>query len=484
MRRFWPALLAFFGVACVTAAIAIPLFLVPNLRVVPLDLDITSNAASIPEDGSTADSVPATIFDRCSVSQAKAKQYSAHLTQQRRSIIVDPSDSHQATLQSAQTVQIDKLRDADGKETDPTMAAADAERTCNDGLLTASIDHVSVNRKTSVPNGTVSYIQLEAAPEGVDVKDVSVRLDNRKGFQYKFGFNVKKRDYLYYDLNTRTDNAAKFFEEKTIDGVKVYGFVSEVPETDLSSLPNPQGEAALGTMLTMPAKWWGITGRGVRPDDKITMHRYASATRYVWVEPETGTIVDGKEEQHQYFKSPDQSDSNAAAVRDFRFDALKATFKWEDSTVSLQTSKADHYRGLLKMGGVWLPLALGILGVLLLAAWLWTVLRRRRADDTDDSFSAVDDDRVDPDDTQTTVDGGRTPRHSAAATTASATAAATTRFNTPEADAAETTAIDPQTDTPASGLDPWERPTEQIPRVEDDPGYPDNPENPDQPTKS
>lgn len=484
MRRVWLALLAFLGVACITAAIAIPAFLVPQLRVVPLDLDITSDASTVPADGSAGERFPAVIFDRCSISQPKARTLDAHLTQQRRSVIIEPSDKRQATVQSAQTVQIDRIRDADGKETTPPAPRAEGDLKCDDGLLTATIDRVSVNRKTSVPNGTVSSLQLEAAPEGVNVEDVSVQLPDRKGFQYKFGFNVKKRDYLYYDLNTRTDNAAKFFEEKTIDGVKVYGFVSEVPETDLSSLPNPQGEAALGTMLTMPAKWWGITGRGVRPDDKITMHRYASATRYVWVEPETGTIVDGKEEQHQYFKSPDQSDSNAAAVRDFRFDALKATFKWEDSTVSLQTSKADHYRGLLKMGGVWLPLALGILGVLLLAAWLWTVLRRRRADDTDDSFSAVDDDRVDPDDTQTTVDGGRTPRHSAAATTASATAAATTRFNTPEADAAETTAIDPQTDTPASGLDPWERPTEQIPRVEDDPGYPDNPENPDQPTKS
>ena len=46
MRRVWLALLAFLGVACITAAIAIPAFLVPQLRVVPLDLDITSVAVS------------------------------------------------------------------------------------------------------------------------------------------------------------------------------------------------------------------------------------------------------------------------------------------------------------------------------------------------------------------------------------------------------------------------------------------------------
>ncbi len=77
-------------------------------------------------------------------------------------------------------------------------------------------------------------------------------------------------------------------------------------------------------MLTMPARWWGITGRGVRPNDPVTMHRYAAATRHVWVEPETGTIVDGREDQHQYFKSPDQSEATPAPVREFRMDALKA----------------------------------------------------------------------------------------------------------------------------------------------------------------
>ncbi len=165
MRRLWLVLPAFLGAACIAAAIAIPLFLVPQLRVVPLDLDITSVANTVPEDGSTGERFPAEIFDRCSVSQRKARVVDANLTQQRRSVIIEPSDRRQATVQSAQTVQIDRYRDAQGNETDPSMAAADAERKCDDGLLTANIDRVSVNRKTSVPNGTVSSLQLEAAPE-------------------------------------------------------------------------------------------------------------------------------------------------------------------------------------------------------------------------------------------------------------------------------------------------------------------------------
>ncbi|MFT4088458.1 MAG: DUF3068 domain-containing protein [Gordonia sp. (in: high G+C Gram-positive bacteria)] len=377
MRRFWIALLAFLGIACAAAAIAIPAYLVPKLKVVPLDLDITSDATTVGPDGQTGERFPAVILDRCSISQPKVRQFDAQLSQQRRSVIVNPSNAKQATLQSAQAVLIDRVRNDKGEESTPTVAAANDERKCNDGLLTSTIDRVSVNRKTSVPNGAVSSLQLEAAPEGTNVDDVSVHLDNRKGFQYKFGFDVKKTEYYYYDLNTRQDTVAKFVDEKTIDGVKTYHFVTEVPETDLSDLPNPQGDAPLGTILNMPAKWWGIKAKGLKPNTMLEMHRYAAATRHVWVEPTTGTIVDGLEEQHQYFKSVDDSGDLPQAVTDFRLDALKATFKWSNDTVSQQADRAQHYNKLLNVGGTIVPIVLGVLAaILLIAAALLIFLKR------------------------------------------------------------------------------------------------------------
>ena len=454
MRRIWLALPAFLGAACIAAAIAIPAYLVPALRVVPLDLDITSDASTVAADGSAGNRYPATIFDRCSLSQPKAATLSANLTQQRRSVIIDPSDRRQATVQSAQTVEIQRTRDAAGKETEPTMAPANDERKCDDGLLNANIDRVSVNRKTSVPNGAVSSLQLEAVPEGGNIKDVSVDLPDRKGFQYKFGFGVKKRDYLYYDTTTRQDVTAKYVAEKTIDGVKTYEFVAQVPETDLSSLPNAQGEAALGTMLTQPASWWGISGRGVTAKDSVTMHRYASATRHVWVEPETGTIVDGKEDQSQYFKSPDQSQDTPAPIRNFKMDVLKGTFKWSDSTVSNQTTKAKGYIKELKLGGFWVPLILAIIGVALLALFAFLLIRGRRDGDGRDGDGSGGDngapDRVDDGTDLVEPDDG----------------AATTVM--PARDEAYDSGAYDVGNTPTSsfsGANPWERPTEQIPTV-------------------
>ena len=431
MKRAALALLAFLGVACIVAAIAVPTYLVPRLKVVPLDLDITSVATTVPTDGDSANRFPATIFDRCSVTKSKAATLEAHLTQQRRSVIVEPSNKDQATVQSGQTVQIDRVRDAAGKESDPPMASSDADRKCNDGLLNATVDRVSVNRKTSAPNGAVSELQLEAVPEGGNVEEASVKLEDRKGFQYKFGFDVGKREYYYYDTTTRQDAIAKYVGEKTIDGVKTYHFVADVPETDLSNLPNPQGDAPLGTILDMPAKWWGIKGKGVKPNDIVTMHRYAKATRNVYVEPVTGTIVYGEEDQEQYFKSPDDSDDSPRAVRDFRMDALKGTFKWNDETVSHQAQRAQSYLDQLKWGGTITPIILGVLGALFLIAWAVLVwLGRRRGDGPDDADQTRGDEPT-PDDSgageaaspeaQTTViptpQGGPYKQYSAGETT-------------------------------------------------------------------
>ncbi len=413
MKRVLLAFTAFFGVAFIAAAVVIPLYLVPKLKVVPLDLDITSVATTVPAQGETGDRYPAVIFDRCSVSKKKAAQFDAHLTQQRRSVIVDPSNADQATLQSAQTVRIDRVRDGSGKERDLSMAT-DGDRPCDDALLTATVDRVSVDRKTSVPNGAVSSLQLESVPEGGNVDDASVRLDDRKGFQYKFGFDVQKREYYYFDTNTRQDSPAKFVDEKVINGVTTYHFEADVPERDLSDLPNPQGDAPLGTILNMPASWWGITGKGVKGKDMVELHRYGAATRHVYVEPVTGTIVDGFEEQHQYFKSPDDSAETPRAIRDFRMDALKATFKWSDQTVAQQTDRATHYVNLLKWGGTYVPIILGVLGALLLLLWAFLVWRGRSAkpQDPETDPSVPVDPQTDP---SAPADGATVPIGAAAA---------------------------------------------------------------------
>lgn len=96
------------------------------------------------------------------------------------------------------------------------------------------------------------------------------------------------------------------------------------------------------------------------------MHRYGKATRQVWVEPETGTVLFGQEQQHQYFRSPKADDPSVpAAIRDFQVDALNMTMAWTDATVGQQSSKAERYLSQLRLGTVWAPVATGCVGVIL-----------------------------------------------------------------------------------------------------------------------
>ncbi|MBA4021500.1 MAG: DUF3068 domain-containing protein [Gordonia sp.] len=377
MKRFLAPALIFIGIAAITAAIAVPLWLVPKLKVVPLDLDITTVAQSQPAGLTDSNDVPARVFNRCSVSGPRAEVFDAHLTQQRRTVVIDPSDSGQVTVQSGQTVQIDRIQDGD-ETIEPTVAPVDGTRNCEDGVLTGSVDVVSLDRETSKPNGEINRLHTIEAPEGtrtIDAEDNFVEAP-REGFQYKFGFDVDKSDQLYYDINSRQDVPAKFVGETEINGLTAYEFVSEVPEIDQTLLETPSGQPGLGTSLEMPASWWGITG--IPADEKVVMDRFAKATRHVWVEPNTGTVLNGREIQQQYFKSPGWEDPDLAApIRDFRMDAFSATMAWTDATIKRQSDKASGYVDQLRWGGTIIPIIIGVVGGVALLAGIGLLVRRR-----------------------------------------------------------------------------------------------------------
>ena len=190
-------LLLFLGTLLLTTAVAVPLALVPRLKVVPLDLDITTVAVSEPAGLTPNETVPARVFDRCSVNEPTLRVFDAHLTQQRRTVVIDPSDADQVTLQSAQTVAIDRVLE-NTKVVPVGLREQDATRSCDDGLLASSIDVVSLNRRTSVPNGQLNQLHTVPIPSGVPVMESpSTWVDApREGFQYHFGFEVERRRHV------------------------------------------------------------------------------------------------------------------------------------------------------------------------------------------------------------------------------------------------------------------------------------------------
>ncbi len=358
----------FFGVLLIVVAIALPLYYVETLKKTPMDLDITSVADSQAQPGvSGSDALPAKIFNRCSLDAARAEVSDAKLTEQQRVLVVDPADANRATFQAGDSIRIDSFTNGDQAETPPAVGG---ENECMTSLLTATRDRITTNRTTAEPQisgGGQSEFQVDAGEN-------SVSLPDRKGLQYRFPFSVDKgHDYTYFDLTTRTTNPLKFVDETEIGGINTYHFTQEVPETDLSTLTDANDQQLAGTSIDQPAGWYGGFA-GYRNKDKLPASLVQTTTRDLYVDPVSGTIVNEREHIQQSFKL-NVSDDSPRQMLDYRLTALDVVFSYTQSTQEQLATDAKDLGSPIKLWGRWIPIALGILGVVLLAAGIWLLLR-------------------------------------------------------------------------------------------------------------
>ncbi|MEV4481316.1 DUF3068 domain-containing protein [Micromonospora coxensis] len=183
-----------------------------------------------------------------------------------------------------------------------------------------------------------------------------------EGQTYKFPFNADKKDYLYFDRDLRKALPIEFDGTEKVNGTDAYRYVQTIPETELNT---PSGSlSALAGALAPPA----TTG-------KVTY----SNTRTIWIEPTSGNFVKVREQQKKTFV-PDQG-SNVTL--------LDADFVYDDATIANSTKSAGETRDKLQLISRTLPIALAVLGALLLLVGLWLVVAGRRA--TGDARHRADD---------------------------------------------------------------------------------------------
>ncbi|MFE5287724.1 DUF3068 domain-containing protein [Nocardia sp. NPDC056611] len=327
-RRTVACVLVGLGAMLLVAAIMIPTYTVSRLAKTPLDLEITTVATN-PQTGA-----PSEVLDSKSLTSttgsAKVDQ-NVPLVSQRFLTVENPSDASEMTIQAGQTLRrTDKQGDT--------------------GLLTASIDRVTVDRKTGEPVESVDGGPNGAIAVTVDKKGESV-MDpvQHKGLQYRFPIGTEKKTYPYFDLNTRKTYDAPFVEETEINSLKVYHFQMTAPVTDLSTVANSPTNK-----LTLPAAKWGVEG-----DGDVTMARYYTNVRDLWVEPDTGTVIKGQEQIHLFYaRSGDKPEVTA----------LKSTLVFDENTIESQISVAKENIDKLSLYGRTLPIILGVLGLLFLIA--------------------------------------------------------------------------------------------------------------------
>jgi hypothetical protein len=175
------------------------------------------------------------------------------------------------------------------------------------------------------------------------------------GLQYKFPFGTHKHDYAFYDVTTRTAPVMHFDGDDVIDGLAVYRFVQTIPATKIADIEVPSNLAGGTTTET------------------VTAGRMYQNVRTVWVEPYTGSIVKGQEQQRQFLRGPDGKDGTVL---------LSGTIAFTPDTVKAQVADAKSNRSktrLLYDLGPWLGIGVGLVLVIAGLVVMFLVGRRLRS---------------------------------------------------------------------------------------------------------
>jgi hypothetical protein len=180
-------------------------------------------------------------------------------------------------------------------------------------------------------------------------ENVNGTATKHKGLSYKFPFNTEKKTYQYFDTTARKSYPIRYTGTEKIKGVEVYVFRMTAEPVKIGELKLP------GTLLGSS-------------EQLATAERYYSNTRTIWVEPESGVIIKGREEQRQTFRNAEGQD---------KVTVIDANLEFNDKTVTEALKTADDANSIKALLSTTLPWIFGIVGALLVLAGLALVVTGR-----------------------------------------------------------------------------------------------------------
>jgi hypothetical protein len=328
-HRILAPILVGVGVFLLAVAILLPLYSMPKTKKAPLDMQFTTVSEG---RGTVLD-----ITDADAENVVDAISANVPIRTQSYTTVEEPSDAEKMTLQTGFT-------------------AARTDREGDAGLITGSIDRVTVDRVTGMPVGDpVAQLQAVRGQPAVELP--------RDGLQYVFPIDAEQKSYPYYDLTARASAPIEFVEETTIDGLPVYHYSQEIGPVDLVRATR---DASL--RLGMTREQWGIESpEGSDPNEIVLMSRYYRNTRDVFVDPASGTIVDMAERPHIYYgtRPDDQAVTYLAYQTEYTDDTVAS--RVADARRIAEHVEGTWHLGSLKLGQPLLIAAfllIGLLGIL------------------------------------------------------------------------------------------------------------------------
>lgn len=371
LARVLGPILIFLGVLLLAVAVAGPLYVSDKLKTLPLSTDITTVARSVPSVDPAVKG-KGRVLDQCSVMDEKAQHAvvaGADLTQQTRTLVVEPSNADKLTFQSGTTLQVHAWDASAKRAPAPREAPGGGALKCNDATLLAWVDFATVSRKTAEPvagrSETVYTPSTEVKGKATPAK--AVTQDDRKGLQYRFPFDVDADSggYQYFDPITRSNVDLQVVgnEEGTIH------FRAEVPRTNLTTVPGLRPgdrDPWMVTQIQKSAQWWGLGGDA---DRQVKLDRFATTSVDLWVDQKSGIIVNNRTSYEQSFGfptpvSPDVPKDEA----DFQLPVFSTTLGWDSQTREARQSAADAASLRLTLAERVTPIVGGVLGALALIA--------------------------------------------------------------------------------------------------------------------
>lgn len=171
-----------------------------------------------------------------------------------------------------------------------------------------------------------------------------------EGQFFKFPFNTEKKTYQFWDGTLGKATDAEYVGEDSIDGLKVYNFEQKI-------------DPVMTGTIDVPASLVGQDG-----DGNVTADRYYSNVRTFSVEPTTGVIIVGGEDQDGYLELDGQRVLTTTAAK------LVYTDENTQDTVDEYKPKAQ----LLGIVNTGLPIGGAIVGIVLIGLGL--ALGRRKGE--------------------------------------------------------------------------------------------------------
>lgn len=158
-------------------------------------------------------------------------------------------------------------------------------------------------------------------------------------YPYKFPFDTDRRTDDYFDTTLRDAVPIEFVGEEELEGQTVYRFEHTIEPTQYSTIDVPG-----------PGQLLGQPDAGV-----VTLPRFYVNNRTVWVEPETGVIVRGQEQQRQTLRGPQGEDLVTLLDQELTF---------TDENVA-PAQRAQDGKDRLRLVELWIPLGALVVGLVL-----------------------------------------------------------------------------------------------------------------------